>query len=471
VKTILVILPIMVLLLVGCAQSPAPGVTEVEPPNKMPPRTTELTPRPSLEDKETDMAAVAKAKEDIERYRKSDVTLTILDSRGGLCSGVTVDYRQTGHSFLFGFFNTWYDAVAASLMKEASLNYMTVSLFWQLVEPQPGTYNFDEIDKSFGILHLPQLGFLGMGHGLLWLTTEWQALPEHILTLPFEEFKEAVYHHIYRVVDYYKEEIRVWNVINEPMMRQANSLGLSEQQIIEVIREGSRAIRDADPEALVMINVWPPGGENVGGRDKGMYPYDFLKDAIDDGVDFDIIGLECYYNGYTSERFFGGVPFPRRSLSSIDELIDKYSTLGKTIFITELSVPSEKAGEGYWAQPWSQELQARYLVAAYTIFFSKPQVGAITWWDACDRADTFIHHGGLIDEQNQPKKAYYALKELIQSWTTTGIGITDEKGQISFRGFGGTYEVIITDSKTGLSKQQKITIDEQKDNLITIVFD
>ncbi|GAI24104.1 unnamed protein product, partial [marine sediment metagenome] len=65
----------------------------------------------------------------------------------------------------------------------------------------------------------------------------------------------------------------------------------------------------------------------------------------------------------------------------------------------------------------------------------------------------------------------YALKDLIKSWTTTGTAVTNEKGQISFRGFGGTYVVVVSDPETGLSKEQEITIEEQKDNPITLVLD
>ena len=412
--------------------------------------------------KKVDMVAVALAKEDIEKYRKGDVTLTVVDAQGQPCSGLAVEYAQTEHSFLFGVFCCSNDGWVWSLMREAGLNYGPVLLDWGRVVDD-GVYDLGaERTRS-----LRQFGFAGMGHSLIWLCTEYIVIPEYVFTLSYEELKDAFYHYVYKVVENYKGEIKIWNVMNEPMMRQENLLGLSEQETIAVIREGSQAIRNADPEARIMINVWPPGGENR----RGIYPYDFLRDTIESGVDFDIIGLECYYNAYVRETLDR---HPRRSLSSMGELIDKYSTLGKNIQITEISVPSEAIGEGYWGQPWSQELQAEYLVTAYTIFFGKPRVEAITWWNATDkpmRSHPFIYHGGLLDEVNQPKKSYHALKDLIKSWTTIGTGVTDKTGQVSFRGFGGTYEVVGSDLESGLSKRQEITVEEQKDNIITLVLD
>jgi len=42
----------------------------------------------------------------------------------------------------------------------------------------------------------------------------------------------------------------------------------------------------------------------------------------------------------------------------------------------------------------------------------KPNIKGISWWDANDRY-SFITDGGLLDENNKPKKSYEALKKLI----------------------------------------------------------
>ena len=145
-------------------------------------------------------------------------------------------------------------------------------------------------------------------------------------------------------------------------------------------------------------------------------------------------------------------------------------TLDKKIFISEISIPSEPIGKGYWGQAWSEELQAEYLEAIYTIFFSKPLVMGIGWWDVTD-AGAFIYYGGLLDEQAQPKQAYYTLQNLINNWTTNGTGVTDDNGELMFRGFGGAYEIIISDPETGISIQREVVIEEQNDNVFTFVLD
>ncbi len=435
-----------------------------------------LVIKPLPESKKDDMATIAKAKEDINKYRQGDVILNIVDSQGQPRSGVAVDYIQIKHSFFFSFYNKELEKADTLIipMKEAGFNSALHMMNWQVQEPEPGVYDFDGWegvgdprlrDCRLEVQDFYQADLTGIGYSIYITSSvpEFVLAPSYVYSLSFEELKKAVYQYVYRTVKYYQNGIKIWNIFNEPMMMAENALNLNKEQEIEIIREGIRAISEAGFEGETMIVIWPPGGEL-----SYMYPYDFLQDTIAAGVDFDIIGLEWYYNSYGAP-YWGGGPFLRRSLFSISEVIDKYSTLGKKIFIDEISIPSEKIGQGYWGQDWSEDLQAEYLAAAYTIFFSQPQVIGIGYWDVVDK-DAFIYHGGLLDEQNQPKKAYDTLKNLIASWTTTGTGITDENGQIRFRGFAGTYGMVFSDPATSLSLEKEIIIEEQENNIFTFAF-
>ncbi len=346
-------------------------------------------------------------------------------------------------------------------MKDAGVNYATVQFPWPAVEPTPGVYQSASGRADF----LRTFNFVGMGHALIFLTNSWSMTPDYIARASFEQFRDAVYPHVYSVVNANKQSVKMWNVFNEPMYKDSNIKGLTSEQTIAIIKEAAHAVRDADPEAKILINIF-----NVGAEIPGVDPYDFLKEVARSEVDYDAIGLQSYYNAYMRD---GLNQMPRRTLAGMAELVDRYSAFGKDLLVTEFSVPSESTEgmEGYWDRPWSQELQAEYLRAAYTLFFSKPQVRGITWWDTSDATGPFIYHGALLDEQNRPKQSYYALKSLTEGWTTSGTGITDSWGQVSFRGFGGTYEVTVTDPGTGRSKKQEVRVDEQRNRAVVISFD
>lgn len=403
-----------------------------------------------------DEEAYSKALHDIEQYRKGDVTVTVVSKEGTSLPNVTVEYHQVKHSFLFGIF-TPYNPDIFQLMKEAGINYVTFHFNWQATEPQENTFDFLGLEYAWGVNPLYDQGFTLKAHALTWMSDE--VTPDYMRNVSFQSYKEKSCQHIHDIVSHFKEQIHIWNVINEPMAEWANIYNLSEEQVEEAITTGVEAVRKADPQGRIIINNASPAGEN-----HIIPPYDFLRDLK---ADYDIVGLQMYYNGYTQEY-----EAPRRSLAYLASLVDQFSTLEKEIHITELSVPSEpeKGRKGYWGYPWSEELQAQYAQVAYTLFFSKKEVKAVTWWDASDAA-CFMYHGGLLDENNNPKRIYYAVKTLIQSWTTRGTQVTDVNGNIAFRGFGGLYEVKINDDETGLVYEGMFEVNEQNVNDILIVID
>ena len=105
----------------------------------------------------------------------------------------------------------------------------------------------------------------------------------------------------------------------------------------------------------------------------------------------------------------------------------------------------------------------------YTIAFSKPLVREIGWSYGVSDEDSFIISGGLLDAYLKPKPAYYALQDLINSWTTTGTGKTDDNGEFEFRGFAGDYEVTL-ETTSGQSLKTTVHVYEQQTHEITIIF-
>ena len=78
--------------------------------------------------------------------------------------------------------------------------------------------------------------------------------------------------------------------------------------------------------------------------------------------------------------------------------------------------------------------------------------------------------GGLVDETGRPKKAYWALRNLINSWTTSRSGVTGDDGALQIRGYGGSYNLVITDPSTGARMKTQVEIAEQQSQTVTVVF-
>ncbi len=402
---------------------------------------------------------LTRAKSDIEKYRKGDVQLRIVDAAGKPLGNYQINFNQVRSDFLFGANpmgrNGSYDAKIAGLMKDAGVNHSYIAARRGLIEPQPGKFNWDNIDNYQKVEEQLGRGFKLMGAFSLWFSPMSDFSPAYLKNMSFEELKKNVYNHTYNLVSKYKGKIDTWE-INEMNLASANALDLTGEQKLELMKVFATAVREANPQAKIL------NGSTA-------LPYEFTDSVpfpalLKSGVPADIIGLELYYSGVNTE----GYSAVGLDLAAISDLLDSYSTFGKPIYIKELSAPSTQvSGSSWWHQPWDEKTQAEYVEKIYTIAFSKPSVQAITWsWGISDE-DAFIVSGGLLDASSNPKPAYFALKNLLSSWTTSGNGMTSSSGEYSFRGFGGEYNVTVK-GPNGRSFSTTIHVTEQQANLLTI---
>jgi GH35 family endo-1,4-beta-xylanase len=147
------------------------------------------------------------------------------------------------------------------------------------------------------------------------------------------------------------------------------------------------------------------------------------------------------------------------SLYPPDQLINTYDQLAKTglpLHITEITVPG--SGEN------GSILQANIVENLYRLWFSIPNMEAITWWNL---ADGTAHENenniqaGLLDNKMDPKPAYLVLDKLInQEWKTNMTIKTNTKGRDSFRGFFGKYRI----NYNGKKYEKEIELTKSSDN-------
>jgi len=144
-------------------------------------------------------------------------------------------------------------------------------------------------------------------------------------------------------------------------------------------------------------------------------PYQFLRQLVDAGVQFDITGVQMY--------------FPYRDLADTFLLMEKFATLGKTVQLTEVGAPSgpnpdsiasgklDITQEPYaWHRPWDEELQADWMEGMYTLAYSKPWIEAINWYDFVDPF-SWIPTGGFLRSPKGEKRAIFdRLLALQKRW-------------------------------------------------------
>lgn len=296
-------------------------------------------------------------------------------------------------------------------------NYATLPFYYSQVVPEESKYDYDRRDEllewceAYGIM--PKGHPLWFGHG--------NTNPKWMFGKSYKELSAFAREYIKRTVTRYRGRIKVWDSINEPH-DWANCFNFTQPELMDLTRICCETVRESDPDAVSIINVCLPFAEYVAGKfvcygpvfEKPVSPLTFFEQAIDKGIDFDVVGVQLY--------------FPARDMVAVSRLLDEYARFGKPVHITEMGVPGGSVrGEkdnienadpqsqigltrGGWHSPWDEHIQADWLEQFYTLAASKPEITALTWWDFIDPG--FMKTAPFLFEDQVPREMYFRLKAL-----------------------------------------------------------
>jgi len=416
------------------------------------PRTVEATVDASREDR-----LLKDALEYIETSRKGTTQIQLIDDvTGKPAAGAEVQYQQMSHDFIFST-NFWGDPVE---MRWLGLEWSgDVSLSWSEIQPAKDVYNYrlpDELIKW--VRGNRQVRLWGRFTSLLidWNHPESPRPPsfadiDHIGDpVVFAQYKDLVYNFVFNVTTHYKGIIPAYRTqieINWP--DDAVTLGFSTrrlwtvEQAVELNKVVTSAIRDADPNAIIMLGTSTASGGSSG---HGMGAFQFARLCLESGVDVDMLALEAYpFDG--SPAFFY-------------EYVKTLAKLGKPVFIHETGYPSPipvgtSPAVATWMRTWewnefNEHAQALWYKYMFTLMFGTKEVTGVSLLCIRDAEPYSLYSTtvspifdtvGLYTEKWQPKESATMLRELMANFTTSGLARTDDNGVFSLRGFAGDYRI------------------------------
>ncbi|MCH8118553.1 MAG: endo-1,4-beta-xylanase [Planctomycetes bacterium] len=406
----------------------------------------------------------------IEKYRMGSVVLSLLGPNGkSLKSGSTIRINQKRHKFLFGCnifklnkCRTADDNAAYAERFAALLNFATLPFYWWNYERQRGKP--DDVRTEEIVRWCKAHNVTTKGHPLAWNYAQPPWLPkdpDSAMRLQFDRIE--------RCVRRFKNEIDIWDVVNEathydrpgckeraPILTEA----IRKMGVGAYVREAFNRARKANPEATLLINDY---------RTDPSYAEKVISQLVDDSGQplYDVIGIQSHMHG----GYWGA--------QKAWEVCERFAKFGKPLHFTETTLVS---GEQGWelrqkrkdpSFRWvstseGEKRQAEQVTELYRVLFSHPAVEAITWWDFTDQNAWQRAPAGLVRDDMTPKPAYEELEKLIKGkwWTQTETTIK-AAGTARFRGFLGQYEVtarIGSRKLTGtfrLDKSEKKTIEVQ----------
>jgi len=371
----------------------------------------------------------------IEKYRQGDAALQLLGPHGQpLPAGTTVTVEQTRHKFLFGANIYKFDDCRTPEQNAAYqqrfrelLNFATVRFYWVSYEIEEGKLQFE--DRLKIARWCLQNGITPKGHPLFWSECQ----PEWLHQKDPAEAESLAWSRIGREVVAFRDEIQIWDVLNEPTKgvqhaRELNALTAlriyERYGTVEVIKRAFARARQDNPKATLVLNdhPWPLDDPAIvlTGFEK------IVAQCLAEKVPIDALGIQTHMVLKNREW----------SAKRTWEICEQFAKFGKPLHFTELTIISG------WHS--NEERQAKRAAEFYTVLFSHPLVEAITWWDFTEqpyRGCIKAPGAGLLRDDMTPKPAYHELKRLIKGkwWTQTGVSVGAD-GQARFRGFLGEYQ-------------------------------
>jgi hypothetical protein len=205
--------------------------------------------------------------------------------------------------FLYGYYGVP-AAVYLPRLRELGARFTKVYLFWQQIEPERGRFDWTAADAFVEQLDSPEEGLISL------FSTSQCAVKQPSALLPPSPAKslDDYYHCVHGLVKRYRGRVRYWQNDAEPNNRVFWSG--SKEEFVEQLRVFYRAVKDADPDAQVVVGGYdgmfiPPDMAPLPGQRTAPFPQQEAGLAFFDYVlqqaagAFDIFDLRLYGDPYS----------------------------------------------------------------------------------------------------------------------------------------------------------------------------
>ena len=334
-----------------------------------------------------------------------------------------INRRRSANTFVKHIFGARVDTTIQNQAYRDKLvgnfDYAVLPMSWGELQPQEQEFRTEVLDHWVETLALRRVPIIAGPLIDLNNAPDWLFVFEH----DFDSLRELAYEFVQKVIHRYRKAVSVWNVAAG--LPTNSAFTLSFEQIIEMTRLLVSQVKNSIPNARVIVTITHPFGEYHARPKTSVPPMLYAEMIAQAGINFEAFGLEIEM----------GVPTPggfARDLFQLSSMLDRFSTLGRPLFITAATAPgrntpdaSDRSGgkldpslAGRWHRPWDLQLQADWMEQFYRVCLSKPFVESVAWGNLADMNPS-LPSGGMMDDLLQPKPVFDRLKlmrEKFHSW-------------------------------------------------------
>ena len=355
------------------------------------------------------------AEERIEKHRKGNVKLTILDNKGKPFNG-KVKIEQISSDFRFGGIinSNLFNGDKATVYKETFKNAFEHAGFENLYKIK---HQRRAATKSEDIIPwLNDNSITLRGHALAWENKKFLPgkLQKYVdskdtlsLMLGMEKYAK------YALENY---DVIEWDVLNEPRDNYALNELTTQNTFVHWYKYADKYRKDKNVKFFVNENKVVAAPYKFADKNIKIY-YNHIKDLIDADVPLDAIGFQSRYR-------------QRIKPEEVYRRLTIFEKFGLPMLGTEFEIIDN------YLQEFSDEERAEFTEEIMTVYFSHPDVIGLYFWTPFSD-----DHKALFDLEGKPYKDGEVWLNQINKWTTNTTVKTDKKGKASIRGYKGKYKV------------------------------
>jgi len=353
-----------------------------------------------------------KAEAEIEKNRKTDMNIKIVDANGNPVANALVKVEMKKHEFEWGGTVGEQFSQTPTVRKQQFLDMFNAAVFGDWMKWRNDAQNVNATEEILTWLLTNNVKV--RAHALIW--GKWENMPDEMQKYKNDPagLKREMDARIEKWVPYWGNRVTEWDVFNEPWNGD-DAMKLCGWGIVD---EYLRRTKELVPGMKTYINDFGIVDTNRDNRADGenhrKWIYNFMSDLIKRGVPVDGLGIQCHIKSpMTTSQFI--------------ERLDKISELGLEMKITEFS---------YNDKTVPKETQAEELYRILTASFANKLIKGFIVWGPWGNIWNFDNS---IDPMGEAAAYFFYHKH----WTRKE-GVSDANGKFATRGYYGEYEITVT---------------------------
>ncbi|KAL7584143.1 hypothetical protein Lser_V15G44647 [Lactuca serriola] len=368
-------------------------------------------------------------KRQTDKIRKRDVTLKFSTSDSSSIHGATVIVKQTQNSFPIGSCisrsNIDNEDFVSFFIKNFNWAVFGNELKWYWTEPQQGNLNYKDADELLKLCN--DNNIMVRGHCIFWDVES--TVQDWVKKLNKQDLTTAIQNRLTGLLNQYKGRFKHYDVNNEMLHGSFYPDRLGPGSRADMFKTANQL----DPSATMFVNDY----HIEDGCDPRSSPEKYMTqilDLVQQGAPVGGIGIQ------------GHIDSPVGPV--VCSALDRLGTLGLPIWFTELDASSV-----------NEYVRADDLEVMFREALAHPAVEGIMIWGFWE---LFMsrENSHLVNAEGEINEAGNRFLELKKEWLSHAHGHVDDVSEFGFRGFPGTYEVVVV---TGSKKIVKKFVVEKGD--------